>query len=1242
MSSINTNLIANDEVKVKKKRGRPPKVPLSSTNQVFDVSQSQLQVSKSPIRIAPRPGSVTTPHPLVLGILPRNHTTLAKKKKPIQSKPNTEPTQTKPNDGKKTKQTKNSPKKAKKSIKPTVQTKKDDHRAEEQRRKHRINVLIQSLGTLLFGAEGENKTKRTILEKSYEYIHQREKNPNPSCSQSKEQSLITRIKDLEASIIVLLNILKENNIQAPDGFCNNPELCRKASPAQTNTPDNQLLQDSIQSDIQHPLHIHLVIPSLSQVKTTTIITLTASAPTMDTLSTVSSKMNPIENKQHMSIISSHAEFSRNEEKLKVDKEVALSFEKDEIDFQTSGSSISTTSSQLVERISSISLPNQIQIVKVTHTEAKEHPATNSVPKSISSSKTATYSSTTLTTPKSSAQKFGIDRILVSNDQDNKVIPQEMTTNSVSKIGELSSEPTNQPEKFMKHKLLDKRTRLPSSGHTVAALLDSGVSKPKELIPQESAQNIKTPKETLNPVPNTVKEQTLKKLKKSLTQNVVASKTSNPITSTSQAITPGPRWGSFVESAQNSDKYLLSSFTLSSSAKKVINKRTLRTHKETKTYKETPKYSNITTPAPIKVINTLKATTSAIPTNSNVLTASSSSLTLNKIITTNSLPVKDNQTTTNSSKVSDTKPIIFSPVSTILQSTTSSSTSHTTNNPALILTSSQTSSITRSFKSVSSAPEVVTTSTNKVTLSYPPQMKLSLKTSQSTQPAHHSNLDNVTKLPTIQPQSNKIVRTMKDRTIKNKWLAPSTAITTTLTAKTTITMETSQPPSLKISTPDCEVEQCASPVISYPNISKRKRKLTSNSNYKQSSASNTEHLPKTPKTNSNNLGAASSKIFSAESLSRSSNKGAKKPKHDNKDIPNTNSSKKDKPFKKSQSSSSSHQRVQMPTDFSNVSNSLPTILNIFAPAPVPTTQMSQQQTFPSAAFSNFSAETLAGGNEMMDGSTFNDNNFSDNMLMAANSQLFTNFSADSLIGSGNEPQVPFAQMNQGNNAWNQPWLPQDMNEALFQNSFNGNITSMRQQNRQLMQQTTECSPIKSIMSILNSGAATNNPSNFQFDSNSTDQGNQLQQNLYQHQIQQTLQQSQQQQNRQQQQTLQQPNLLHNQQIENNLPRAAMRINFNGTETTNNEFIHPWLANKSNPYMQRNSNNSNMSGQAWSNFQTMHNQMIRMPLKDGNNPLHTNLNLNQNDKLMTKDRTTGPSGPIGPMFGNTALVNTNPQS
>ena len=55
---MNTNpTMGNGEFKIKKRgRGRPPKVPLLSTSQVLDVS-SQVQVSKSPIKIAPRPGS---------------------------------------------------------------------------------------------------------------------------------------------------------------------------------------------------------------------------------------------------------------------------------------------------------------------------------------------------------------------------------------------------------------------------------------------------------------------------------------------------------------------------------------------------------------------------------------------------------------------------------------------------------------------------------------------------------------------------------------------------------------------------------------------------------------------------------------------------------------------------------------------------------------------------------------------------------------------------------------------------------------------------------------------------------------------------------------------------------------------------------------------------------------------------------------------------------------------------------
>ena len=117
------------------------------------------------------------------------------------------------------------------------------------------------------------------------------------------------------------------------------------------------------------------------------------------------------------------------------------------------------------------------------------------------------------------------------------------------------------------------------------------------------------------------------------------------------------------------------------------------------------------------------------------------------------------------------------------------------------------------------------------------------------------------------------------------------------------------------------------------------------------------------------------------------------------------------------------------------------------------------------------------------------------MLGTNPQLYTNFSADTLLSDSESANTyaaeVIAQSNVGVNQmpgyWSNPWLPQaemtlgeaastfqnnvNMNMNMQQNPDNSSNTSnnsiLRSRHNNNLQSSTECSPIKSIISILQS-------------------------------------------------------------------------------------------------------------------------------------------------------------------------------
>lgn len=686
----------------------------------------------------------------------------------------------------------------------------------------------------------------------------------------------------------------------------------------------------------------------------------------------------------------------------------------------------------------------------THCKQSEAFEANKEFKTIASSKRTTNALRRFV--KSPIQGFGIENILVTsvalNNSSNSLSSTQspFTTASVSQVNDAKNNciTTSAP-------VHTTRSRLPSSGHTVAALLENLNSESLVKCDNSMATMVS-------------KNKTSKKDQKP-SNNVDTSNTSK-------------RWGSVVKKAQNSNMFL-TSFVLENKANSNKgNKRIVKLARNAGLKSKDSKSQTSKTKAKGKCsegTSNPSANTSPYTKKTEQVPATKSTesgLLINKPVSSNTEVSSD--TITIKTTITSSFTAVFGENSTCEVAKHKQTTKSNEWKPTQEATKITTTVVSSNSDSGSSIIELVNGKLqhNKNTL-------LPLQTiTTSTSVENPTNLD----IPST-PSSLPVTRTMKDRTVKNKWLPTDKSHTIA--------------PSISVSsTTDISSEQCASPVISYPHSGKRKRK-TSNC---QVGNVNKRSAPDGRQQRAN----SSSRDFSAESLSRSS-------KYNEKRVSNKNAAdhfkngtavkaKTSKDFDATsttlQSMQKDVQRLRHQPDISSPSsssNTLPTILNIFAPAPVPTTA-TQQQTFQSA-FSNFSAETLL-GNEcnigVMDTNNMGDTNFNENMLIAANSQLFTNFSADTLI-SGSDTSLSFAVnnlVNQNNTNWNQPWLAQDMNDAMFTsmtgmqqnngNNTNTNNTNIRNRNTQV---STECSPIKSIMSILNS--SPNNNSNFHFENYPSD-------------------------------------------------------------------------------------------------------------------------------------------------------------
>ncbi|XP_065644519.1 uncharacterized protein LOC105846567 isoform X5 [Hydra vulgaris] len=286
----------------------------------------------------------------------------------------------------------------------------------------------------------------------------------------------------------------------------------------------------------------------------------------------------------------------------------------------------------------------------------------------------------------------------------------------------------------------------------------------------------------------------------------------------------------------------------------------------------------------------------------------------------------------------------------------------------------------------------------------------------------------------------LLRTMKDRTIRNKWLERD---------KTYI----------DVASIDSSFEQQASPVISFPYVGCRKRNIDILSPTTQPFQKRTFSKP----SSENRTKVASrARSFSVESLSKSA-------------IQTYNDKQLNLPLLPVVSSYSSNcpsnvQKLKHQPDIPIVTP-LPTILNIFAPAQVPVSSMQQGN------LSNFSAE-----NHVTDGcglinESMEENSFNPTMFMAGNQQMFTNYSTSNLINS-DQSSFPYAidnlisQNTTPMPIWSAPWISQDYNCDFFNPIFSHMHNNFNRRN------TTECSPIKSIISILQS--TSNQPNqNIQF-------------------------------------------------------------------------------------------------------------------------------------------------------------------
>ena len=1005
--------------------------------------------------------------------------------------------------------------------------------------------------------------------------------------------LQAKIKDLETSIVLLISILKRNNIKLPDRFDEEIDSDVNSKSSSLFTQNQLLISEtkSMQKDVeQQPLHIHLVLPPLSQVNSSTILTLTATVPIM---SSCVSTMSMDDNEITPPVIASTWTQS-------------LATETDQSNGNVDFSKASTSSikQQLNVRSSETPITTEanLYVMPSTSKASATIPVTNDLNKN-NTVTTATLSSKSIT------QGFGIDNILVQDINPINNLRSNSSSSSTTSITTTSNTTISTDLVCDKADTSSSRHRLSSSGHTVAALLDSRMSTKLSELKTASNENNKD-------------------ISKS---NSGPSNEQKPA-ATNSNLNSKARWGNLLENAHS--KYHLSSFTLSSN-KKQGSKRSQKATKEAKSqsFKETSKL--LPTPSSestAKIIELPKR----IPTTSNVMIKNqltnsyNSSSTLRSVSST--IPLDSIADQESQSQLQTNQPDTLKQQTSI----TSLPTQKLSENAATQVKVNQPNLPESSANLQHKPSDLNNLSMNLIKDSVGISNKKTHNDAHSKQEIITDTLTNLSKQcekvnETAKPD---IVRTMKDRTIRNKWLTSSVN-----------TMSKATSPTLRIATSECAVEECASPVISYPNVGKRKRKLLFNSTSHQVNDHSIVNLSKGQSDGKNLVG--SSQNFTAESLCRSSNVSTKGKRAAKCDIKEQNSMKKTKhcdtlktAIKKTQFVSSNSNTIP--------ANMLPTILNIFAPAPVPATQQQQQQTFQSP-FSNFSAETLAGTENIgvmeTGAGNFSVNNFSENMLLTGNSQMFSNFSANSLI-SGNEPMANMTNMmgQPNSTSWsntnNSNWMAQDMNDTFFQNMTN--VRQPRQQ--QMLPASTDSSPIKSIMSILNSNSNNQQQPNFQFDPQ--DPHNVTLPNFFPNNQQQLPNQPLQQQQSQPQQQNQQQQQQQQQIIQ---MRNMRNLSFNSGDC-NDYMMNPWLsANKVNGNVARNPNGLNLPTTAnWPNLHLMHNQGSRVPGKEGNtsynflqpvvggNPNNIPPVNNQNVKSGMKSRTG--SDTAGPMFGNISLVNS----
>lgn len=983
------------------------------------------------------------------------------------------------------------------------------HNAEEKRRKAKINGWISKLADLLCQMPADKKSKCSVLERAFLYINEKEKQDVP-------QKLLSRINDLEMIIIKLVKLLRQHSVNIPDDIkvvTDNPSLAKEimihpalpqhaplsSTSAVTDAPMSynfvlvnaplfsaphfsSATGNSQLSNVLTNINAHQfnnVPTAIAQLTSNQAVGATSlpciSSPlknsssdflTRQTCTTkvVCSTMKHVSSGQEKTTSSTSTSLSacfksgnnsKDHEKIlwrPVSSLLPISTtcKNDAILHVTTGTkrhsavassngvqgsldALVSMSSGREDEKEKLELPchtlkNPIVSLTKLNTNLSTNP-TDLTPeilhqgvleKSIVNPENAAKTEKALkfwNKVASPTQSFGIDSLLVEEPVKVNSCPDNVVFTTPVLCASITNHEKSHDQvctSSMSSSCL-QRSRLSSSGHTVKALLEPNTINCV-------IQNTK--------MINLQSDLPAKSLDASTTQHV----TTNVSTSSSISGNDGSskRWGNVLVNAHNSDM-LLTSFVLES---KFTNK-----NKPKRNEKQGIKDQN-------KINSPLKGVLSTVENTTKITTATKSSI-----------PV----TSTTCRCISEVvKPLI---TKTVASSSKGNSLADMTTSAGLCCSSASAakSSFTSPIKSKLTGIKTTLTCTVVETNTHTDsssQENYLVKTSSD-----HSNavlqidvINSGNSIITKEKANAVYPRTMNDRTVKNKWLEME---------KTEV--------SIAFTISDRNNEQCSSPVICFPNIGRpRKRSMCHVTDLSQ------------PRKISQNKGGdvTSSSDFSAESLCQPASKKhcdlKKSCINESKQHQKNNNVKvrqktraihhPTKQQQRQQQQSIPRQKLNHQPDL-QFPTSLPTILNIFAPAPVPTTNMQQQNIQP--GFSNFSAEALVNNTCNVMGNGLQEANFHENMLMAAN---FTNFSADTLI-SGQESNMPYAidnliaqnNVNQMSNYWNQ-WLPQEMslNEPMFQNM--SNIQNNMQRSRQNI--TTECSPIKSIMSILQSSPNSN--------------------------------------------------------------------------------------------------------------------------------------------------------------------------